>query len=427
MPASLLLSEHPLEEWTRIGIRVNDNIARYFLNMVSLLLHSVASLVIAAFSSWLGSLIGLPPYRRLPTGAHWVERARLSYPNRVASAINGILIGPISAVSAICCIGPSVGLFHLVCVAGLAIVGVMFVAFRVARRIFGPEIRVQDRMRWGTAQLILAGTYLAVLIIASILMPNTFNTRAIVILAIALIILTASACGGGLWVLRRMKILVPASPHLDAIARESAQRAGIDLRGVFELKASVANAAAFPTLRWVILTSRALNVLTDAQVSAVLGHELAHLSESRAMTLMRVVSSVQFYFAIVLVHPIIGEFGITGVAALMVITMLLFIIARRLMRRMEEHADKAGKMHEEEQGAYALALEKLYESNLMPAVMGSRRQIHPHLYDRMVSAGVTPSYPRPAPPPRLPKYLNIGTAVLTAVLLYALSFSLLPR
>lgn len=303
----------------------------------------------------------------------------------------------------------------------------MFVAFRVARRILGPEILLQDRIRWGAAQLILAGTYLAVLIIASILLPNTFNTPAIAILASALVVLTASACGGGLWVLRRLKILVPALPRLDAIAREAVQRTGIEIRGVFELKASVANAVAFPTLRWVIFTSRALNVLTDAQVSAVLGHELAHLSESRAMTFLRVVANVQFYFAIVLVRPVIGEFGIAGFAALLVITMLLFVIARRFMRRMEEHADKAGKTHEEEQGAYALALEKLYESNLIPAVMRSRRQIHPHLYDRMVAAGVTPSYPRPEPPPRSPEYLDVGIAVLTAALLYALAFSLLPR
>jgi hypothetical protein len=226
--------------------------------MGSLILHSVASLVIAIFSSWLGSFVGLRSYYRLPVGAHWVERAQLFYPNRVASKIKGVLFCAISAVSAICFIGSSVGLFNIVCVGGLALVGIMFVAFRVARRILGPEILLQDRIRWGAAQLILAGTYLAVLILASILLPNTFNTPAIAILASALVVLTASACGGGLWMLRRLKILVPALPRLDAIAREAVQRAGIEIRGVFELKASVANAAAFPTLRWVIFTSRAL-------------------------------------------------------------------------------------------------------------------------------------------------------------------------
>jgi Zn-dependent protease with chaperone function len=271
----------------------------------------------------------------------------------------------------------------------------------------------------------IVGTNLAVLIVAPILIPHTFNARAIAILAIALMVLITSACGGGFWVLWKLGILVPASPHLDAIARAAAQRAGIDMRGAFELKASVANAAAFPIQRWVIFTSRALEVLTDAQVSAIFGHELAHLSESRAVTILRVLTSVQIVFVVVLIRPVMGEFGISGITALMAFMVLVIIISRRIMRRMEERADKAAKAYEEEKGTYALALERLYELDLLPAVVRSKRKIHPHLYDRMVAAGITPSFLRPAPPPRAPQRLAIATAALTAVLLYALIFGLL--
>jgi hypothetical protein len=48
---------------------------------------------------------------------------------------------------------------------------------------------------------------------------------------------------------------------------------------------------------------------------------------------------------------------------------------------------------------YARALERIYEVNLTPAVLGGR-PMHPHLYDRLLAAGVQPSYPRPAPPRR---------------------------
>jgi Zn-dependent protease with chaperone function len=395
--------------------------------MRTLLLYSAASLVIAFFSSWLGSFIGLRAYRRLPAGAHWAERARLSYPVRAASVISAIFICAIGVVIAIVVFEHSDGLLWIIGVAVCAVVGSGFVASRVVRRILGPEIRLQNRMRWWVAQLMMVGTYLAVLIVAPILLPHTFNTRAIMILAIALIILVAIACGGGFWVLQKLRILVPASPHLEAIARAAEQRTCIDMRGAFELKASVANAAAFPIQRWVIFTSRALEVLTDAQISAVFGHELAHLSESRAVTILRVFTSVQMVFTIVLMRPVEGEFGFPGFAALLAFMVLVIFISRRIMRRMEERADKVAMAQEEEEGTYALALEKLYEINLVPAVMRSKRRIHPHLYDRMVEAGITPSFLRPPPPPRAPKLLYIATSVLTAVLLYALVFGLLPH
>jgi hypothetical protein len=52
-------------------------------------------------------------------------------------------------------------------------------------------------------------------------------------------------------------------------------------------------------------------------------------------------------------------------------------------------------------GIYACALEKLYRENQSPAVNASKRATHPHLYDRMIAAGITPDFPRPARPKRL--------------------------
>jgi hypothetical protein len=33
--------------------------------------------------------------------------------------------------------------------------------------------------------------------------------------------------------------------------------------------------------------------------------------------------------------------------------------------------------------------------------MRGNNMVHPHLYDRMLAAGVTPDYPRPQPPGRM--------------------------
>jgi hypothetical protein len=38
---------------------------------------------------------------------------------------------------------------------------------------------------------------------------------------------------------------------------------------------------------------------------------------------------------------------------------------------------------------------RLYEDGLLPAVTAKNRTTHPHLYDRMLAAGVTPDIPRP--------------------------------
>jgi hypothetical protein len=79
---------------------------------------------------------------------------------------------------------------------------------------------------------------------------------------------------------------------------------------------------------------------------------------------------------------------------------------------METNADAVGHGNEASEGTYARALERLHEVNAVPAVLRARRVTHPHLYDRMLASGVTPSYPRPEPPPRLPTLLGAWIAPL---------------
>ena len=72
-----------------------------------------------------------------------------------------------------------------------------------------------------------------------------------------------------------------------------------------------------------------------------------------------------------------------------------------LSQKMEKRADAFAIKEQLNEGVYARALEKLYKENFSPAVNVNNRQTHPHLYDRMLAAGITPDFPRPGRPKRL--------------------------
>jgi tetratricopeptide (TPR) repeat protein len=88
------------------------------------------------------------------------------------------------------------------------------------------------------------------------------------------------------------------------------------------------------------------------------------------------------------------------------------VLGLRLSRRLERRADELSRAHEGEPGTYARALAKIYEVNLIPPVTSGRGGTHPHLYDRLVTAGAPPDYERPKPPPRTPFFLALAVSVL---------------
>ena len=70
-------------------------------------------------------------------------------------------------------------------------------------------------------------------------------------------------------------------------------------------------------------------------------------------------------------------------------------VYRRVSHKLEMRADRLAQAHELDPGTYARALERLYQDSLLPAVEAKERATHPHLYDRLLAAGVTPDFPRP--------------------------------
>ena len=96
---------------------------------------------------------------------------------------------------------------------------------------------------------------------------------------------------------------------------------------------------------------------------------------------------------------------------------------------MEKRADSAALAHDVSEGVYANALEKLYRVNHLPAVTPGNRQTHPHLYDRMLAAKITPTYLRPRPPRRMSAmtwfYAALVVTFLILGMIYGGSFDLL--
>jgi hypothetical protein len=92
----------------------------------------------------------------------------------------------------------------------------------------------------------------------------------------------------------------------------------------------------------------------------------------------------------------VHAFGETAFLGLLWISLGVPGVFRWLSRKLEMRADRLAKLNEGDAGTYARALMRLYEDNLT-AVVTKRKMTHPHLYDRMLAAGVTPDFPRPAP------------------------------
>lgn len=190
----------------------------------------------------------------------------------------------------------------------------------------------------------------------------------------------------------------PMNPRLHAIVADEVAKTGVSAPRSWVETAFVANAVALFYINAVVVTSRAMEVLSDDELRAVVRHELAHLTESAGIRMVRLVGVLPI-FLLGFIHPAVHHFGPLGFAGIFVALPLALRMPRALARRMEERADKMSVTKETDGPVYARGLEKLYEANRMPAVMRGK-QIHPNLYDRMIAAGLTPDYPRPEPPAR---------------------------
>jgi hypothetical protein len=200
------------------------------------------------------------------------------------------------------------------------------------------------------------------------------------------------------------------------VARAAA-RIGVWPRAVYDLEWPSANALALPLQGAVAFTERALACLRDDELTAVAAHELGHLREGGWVRLLRTLRGLLFV-PLVLLTPLLNTYGWIAMAGLLVAELMLARGYARLSRRWEACADEVGCGAASGE-TFARALETIHRVELLPAVFG-RGASHPDLYDRLLAAGITPAYPRPATPDaRAPTAPILAGALLALVVVVA--------
>lgn len=349
----------------------------------------------AAFITMITMHLALIPWRK-SIGAHWTERARLLWPAR------RVLVG-----TCIACLIAAMPLPEVLGHRGdstacyvAAIVGYLLGSFFSSREI-EPRYTFPRWLYETFWQVLVQFGMLAIFIWLLHTMPEAMEPRDWLRFALgtlAVIVILTGVWLPVLYLFRKAR----TSPdlRLERLVDEMALKTGIKPRRVYYGESPLARAAALIYLRSLVFTSRVLEVLTDDELRSIILHELAHLREPLLPRLSRLIPTLALML-ITLVRPVMHQFETGGLFGLILVMVMLLKLAQRIARRMEHHADDAAIQGSLDPAVYARALEKLYEVNQMPAVMRGNKMIHPHLYDRMLAAGVTPDYPRPQPPGRM--------------------------
>lgn len=329
---------------------------------------------------------------RKSVGAHWTERARFLWQARRAQfgATLGIMfiIGGAWAMN----FPREDGKWWLL----LPVVGLVFGGYLAAREIeprYIFRVWLEQTVWTLVVQFGLVGLFLWLMFT----MPKelTWEDGVRSVLGIAAMALIVS----GVWmppIVRLFSRPHPEENRLNRLTEEASSISGVKPRHTWLAITPVANAGALIYIQGLMLTTRLMEVLNDDEVRTVVLHEMAHLRERMAVKVARL-AGMLCWTVLIFIHPMVGRFGVKG----MIILLAGIYASSRLFswfsRRLERRADDAAIHGVVDPAVYAHALEKLYIANQMPAVMRGR-QLHPHLYDRMMQAGVTPDYPRPQPP-----------------------------
>jgi Zn-dependent protease with chaperone function len=240
------------------------------------------------------------------------------------------------------------------------------------------------------------------LVVAAAIMPSEISWPILAIGGAALCFQIALHYGLWIWMGTRLRLFDRAkeTEPVAIVVRKTSEKMKVSCRTIWKLRSPVGYAAALPMTGDLIFSEGLLRAHPEEEIAAICAHEVAHLNESVSIRRARLISALSL-FPLVFVRPVFHLFDFAGVVMLWLPANLLAVYARRLGRRMEIRADSIAGENENASGVYARSLERLYQNNHVPAVMPGNRQLHPHLYDRMLAAGITPDYPRPTAPASL--------------------------
>jgi Zn-dependent protease with chaperone function len=346
----------------------------------------------AAFAlGWLLLTLELGPWRKT-AGAHWALRARALHPARIAGGVNSWVL-PVVLALASGMIWPGhffptlAGGFLGAQLSGYALVQASLpqVAWPRWLRLLAGSL-VFGLLRWGTVAA------------AIFLMPVEMNATAWGLALGVLVVHVALHFGLAVRVQAALGLLRPASPRLREIVEQVRAAQGGRVRAVWEMTTPEANAYAFIATRELAFTSGLIEAAPDEELRAICAHELAHLAESRAAMVVRIVGGLAI-FPLIFLAPVHARFGPGGILALALGAWAVWWLHARYYRAQEKHADRSAAHATPDSEAYARGLERIYRLNHWPVAQArSSFNPYPDLYDRMLAAGVTPDYPKPPPP-----------------------------
>ena len=357
------------------------------------------------------------PYRRLVAGTPWEQRARHAYPARMATALTILLaVVVLSAVSTFYVAGPSLSIVPapwlglVVCIC--AQLGGASVSSRLAGELGLGSRRIRELARDLLVVIVLLAPHIVLALGAAPAIALPLDAHDALRFGAVVLLFACIAGGGALHVLRWLGLVESAPERLRLAVQRAAHALATAEPPVEVVRWGAANAIAFPLAGRLAFSSRALEVLGDDELCAIAAHEIGHLREPVGVRAARaaMLFALLPLSGIVVVFQLWGPVGALGVVGTIFALMLTF---RGVARRMEERADRSALCGADASSVYARALERLYEANLTPAVMAGR-PVHPHLYDRLIAAGVPPDFLRPDPPSQ--RRMWAGVAAATALL-----------
>lgn len=352
------------------------------------LLAALSAALLVFVTNWLA----LIPWRRR-RDSHWSEQARLVYPVFVAARTNFLVVPAILMLSVL--------LFYPTAVvagwcAGVGALAGAFLATQPLNHEVFPRISLRGLLRASALGFLFRSFIWVVAVSAMILMPDRFDLSVLAVAMAVFGLWFVWLRGGFIWIGRKTGLFQPAPERLQRLAMNVSVRMNVPFREVLLMRSPMAQAFAMPWGRQLLFTERLLELLPDHEVAAICAHELAHLTESRTVLWTRLAVSLAFLPWIFFI-PLENAFGLPAILGLAVITITVPLFFRKLSRKLESRADRLALAGEQSPGVYARALTRLYEDSLVPAIIGKKSMTHPHLYDRILAAGVTPDFPRPAP------------------------------
>jgi len=355
----------------------------------------IGAFLLSAGAISVANWMALIPWRR-NKDKHWSEQARLAYPVIVAARSSLWTVPGVLALIVLLILPDSSPLWLLTGI--VAVLGGYAGTFPLDHELF-PRISFHEWLRQAAIGILLRFLFWFVLLGAAVLMPDEFNPMALAIGCGVVGLWVIWARAGWVWLGRILGLFQPAPERLRKIVADTSTRMNVPFREVWLMRSPSAQAFAMPSARKLLFTERLLEIAPDDELAAICAHELAHLTESKADRYSRSVQMLAFlpwiYFN-PLTHAFGPAFGFFAFYGLIFTTVAVPRIYRSISRKLESRADEMAKANEGDAGTYARALARLYADNLSPAVMAKSRSTHPHLYDRLLAAGVTPDFPRPA-------------------------------